>query len=116
MLPCLVALAAPPFPSLSALAAGQRLDVSPKTLEKAGWWLLTSRVRWCGAILTREELPAKPDSGSGGSSTVEPVQETRTRTTKALLSEVLMRCVERFASMADEAGRRPLHTLLLSFA
>ena len=50
----------------------------------------------------------EPGSGSEGSSTVEPVQVTRTRTTTALLGAVLMHSVDRLASRADKAGRRPV--------
>ena len=59
-------------------------------------------------MLTREELPAEPESGSEGSSTVEPVQVARTRTTTALLGAALIHSVDRLASMADKAGRRPV--------
>ena len=59
-------------------------------------------------LLTQEELPAEPESGSEGSSMVEPVQMTRTRTTTALLGVVLMHSVDRLASRADMAGRRPV--------
>ena len=50
----------------------------------------------------------EPDSGSIGSSTVEPVQVTRARTTAALLGAVLMLNVDRLASRADKDGRRPV--------
>ena len=68
---------------------------------------------WCpDARLTREELPMEPESGSEGSSTVEPVQVTRTRTTTALLGAMLMHSIKRLASEADKAGRRPVHYYL----
>ena len=64
---------------------------------------------WCpDARLTREELPMEPESGSEGSSRVEPVQVTRTRTTTALLGAMLMHSIKRLASEADKAGRRPV--------
>ena len=50
----------------------------------------------------------EPESGSEGSSMVEPVQVTRTRTTTALLGAVLMLCINMLASEADKAGRRPV--------
>ena len=50
----------------------------------------------------------EPESGSEGSSTVEPVQVTRTRTTTALLGAMLMHSIKRLASEADKAGRRPV--------
>ena len=50
----------------------------------------------------------EPESGSKGSSTVEPVQVTRTRTTTALLGAMLMHSIKRLASEADKAGRRPV--------
>jgi len=64
---------------------------------------------WCfDARLTREELPMEPESGSEGSSTVEPVQVTRICTTTALLGAMLMHSIKRLASEADKAGRRPV--------
>ena len=50
----------------------------------------------------------EPESGSEGSSTVEPVQVTKTRTTTALLGAMLMHSIKRLASEADKAGRRPV--------
>ena len=64
---------------------------------------------WCSdALLTQSELPEKPESGSSGSSTTQPLQVTSERTAKALLGSVLMNCVDRLASRADKAGRRPI--------
>ena len=59
----------------------------------------------------------EPESGSEGSSTVEPVQVTRTRTTTAVLGAMLMHSIKRLASEADKAGRRPvimLHYIVLA--
>ena len=50
----------------------------------------------------------EPESGSEGSSTVEPVQVTRICTTTALLGAMLMHSIKRLASEADKAGRRPV--------
>ena len=41
----------------------------------------------------------EPESGSEGSSTVEPVQVTKTRTTSALLGAMLMHIIKRPASV-----------------
>ena len=59
-------------------------------------------------MLTREELPAEPESGFEGSSTVEPVQVATTRTTTALLGATFIHSGDRLASIADKAGRRPV--------
>ena len=64
---------------------------------------------WCSdALLTQSELPEKPESGSSGSSTTQPLQVTSERTAKAFLGSVLMHCVDRLASRANKAGRRPV--------
>ena len=59
-------------------------------------------------LLTQCELPEKPESGSSGSSTTQPLQVTSERSAKALLGSVLMHCVDRLASRADKAARRPV--------
>ena len=65
---------------------------------------------WCpDARLTREELPMEPESGSEGSSTVEPVQVTRTRTTTALLGAMLMHSIKRPASCGRRIRAPPRH-------
>ena len=51
------------------------------------------------------------DSASNGSSTVESVQVTRTRTTTALLGAMSMHIVNRLTSSAGKAGRRPVFML-----
>ena len=56
----------------------------------------------------------EPESGSEGSSTVEPVQVTRICTTTALLGAMLMHSIKRLASEADKAGRRPV--IMLHYA
>ena len=59
-------------------------------------------------LLTQCELPEKPESGSSGSSTTQPLQVTSERTAKALLGSVLMYCIDRLASRAYKAGQRPV--------
>ena len=72
---------------------------------------------WCpDALLTREELPTEPESGSESSSTVEPVQVTRTRTTTAFLGAMLMHIIRRLAFEAYKAGRRPVIMLHYNLA
>ena len=67
-------------------------------------------------LATQEELPAEPESGSEGSSMVEPVQVTRERTTTALLGAVLMYSVNKLATRADKAGRHPVIMLHCNLA
>ena len=58
-------------------------------------------------LLTQEELPAKPGSGSEGSSTVESTLATSMRPATALLVTMLTDGLEIVLGSAAKAGRRP---------
>ena len=60
-------------------------------------------------LLTQEELPGKPESGSEGSSTVESIWTTSMRSATALLVTSLTDCLESVLRSAAKAGRRPYH-------
>ena len=60
-------------------------------------------------LLTQEELPAEPGSGSEGSSTVESTLATSMRPATALLVTMLTDGLEIVLGSAAKAGRRPHH-------
>ena len=57
---------------------------------------------------TQEELPAEPESGSEGSSTVESTSVTRKRSDAGLLCISLMHGIDNVLGRAAKAGRRPV--------
>ena len=60
-------------------------------------------------MLTQEELPQEPGSGSKGSSTVEPTLTTSLRSATALLVITLTDVLENVLRSAAKAGRWPHH-------
>ena len=60
---------------------------------------------------TQEELPAEPESGSEGSSTVESTSVTRKRSDAGLLCISLMHDLNNVLGRAAKTGRRPVITI-----
>ena len=59
-------------------------------------------------LLTQEELPGKPESGSEGSSIVESNSMTRMASDAGLLYVSLMYVIENVLGRPAKAGRRPV--------
>ena len=59
-------------------------------------------------MVTQEELPAKPESGSEGSSALESTLTTRLRSDAALLVMTLTECLRNVLTSVGKAGDRPV--------